>query len=362
MPAKRCATPWCAWPWGSRPRCDWASSTAFSSAEAVRGLVATTSAQWLSGSASTSSRSAEVAMTTLSTSCAWHRGCNCARVCRPLWPGMRQSTSSTLQCGQGPARSRASASSPLLNVSTPQPRERAACCSARRAASLSSTTSTRCAAKAGGAAPADASRPNSRVNEKLLPTPGTLCTCIVPPMSCTSLLLMVRPRPVPPKFRVVELSAWEKGLKMCSSLSAAMPTPVSRTTKRKPQRFGALLGTCSMPSTTSPRGVNLTALLARFSSTWPRRKGSPRSASAPAGTAPTTTSSSFLPTEADRMPARLSRMSERRKGTSSICSCLASILEKSRMSLTMLSSELPELVILRTRSRASGPRSCFSSK
>ena len=40
---------------------------------------------------------------------------------------------------------------------------------------------------------------------------------------------MVSPRPVPPKRRVVELSACAKGSKTVSSLSVGMPTPVSTT-------------------------------------------------------------------------------------------------------------------------------------
>src|SRR2546425_9127477 len=50
-----------------------------------------------------------------------------------------------------------------------------------------------------------------------------------PPMSSTSRLEMVRPRPVPPYWRVVDESACVKLSKMTSSLSAGMPMPVSET-------------------------------------------------------------------------------------------------------------------------------------
>ena len=42
---------------------------------------------------------------------------------------------------------------------------------------------------------------------KLLPRPGSLSTQMLPPISCTSRAQMVRPSPVPPNSRVVELSA-----------------------------------------------------------------------------------------------------------------------------------------------------------
>ena len=41
--------------------------------------------------------------------------------------------------------------------------------------------------------------------------------------------LIARPKPLPPNSRVTELSAWENASKMLSSLSAAMPGPVSIT-------------------------------------------------------------------------------------------------------------------------------------
>ena len=40
---------------------------------------------------------------------------------------------------------------------------------------------------------------------------------------------MESPRPVPPKRRVMEASAWVKGWKRCSWAEGGMPIPVSRT-------------------------------------------------------------------------------------------------------------------------------------
>jgi len=50
-------------------------------------------------------------------------------------------------------------------------------------------------------------RSNRAVNAKVLPRPGSLCTVICPPMRATSREAIVRPSPVPPYFRVVEVSS-----------------------------------------------------------------------------------------------------------------------------------------------------------
>ena len=59
---------------------------------------------------------------------------------------------------------------------------------------------------------ADAGR-KLAVKEKVLPRPGSLCNAMRPPISSTSRVQMVRPRPVPPNLRVVEPSAWRKASK-----------------------------------------------------------------------------------------------------------------------------------------------------
>ncbi len=48
------------------------------------------------------------------------------------------------------------------------------------------------------------------VNQNMLPSPGLLLTPIVPPMSSTSRLETANPKPVPPYFRVIDPSPWEK--------------------------------------------------------------------------------------------------------------------------------------------------------
>ncbi len=108
------------------------------------------------------------------------------------------------------------------------------------------------------------SQPNSE------PFPGSLITHSFPPISRTSSRQTGRPRPAPPKLRVLELSAWAKRSKMRSCWSAAMPGPVSRTSIRtvSPSRWTRTI--------TSPRLVNFTALAVRLASTWRTRIASPR--------------------------------------------------------------------------------------
>ena len=66
-------------------------------------------------------------------------------------------------------------------------------------------------------------------NQKRLPCPGSLATPTSPPISCARWRVIARPRPVPPKRRVVELSACVKAANSWPSCSGAMPMPVSRT-------------------------------------------------------------------------------------------------------------------------------------
>ena len=90
---------------------------------------------------------------------------------------------------------------------------------------LASSSITRTQLFAGPAAPATASvafcsgtsfppgcAPSAATGSRavnVLPAPGSLVTSMSPPIMRHSRRLMARPRPVPPYFRVVELSAWE---------------------------------------------------------------------------------------------------------------------------------------------------------
>ena len=72
------------------------------------------------------------------------------------------------------------------------------------------------------------------------------------------------PSPVPPKRRVMELSAWEKGLKIAAACSGVIPMPVSMTLNAI--RGRAASGGSSMRTSrrTPPNSVNLMALPIRL--------------------------------------------------------------------------------------------------
>ena len=63
----------------------------------------------------------------------------------------------------------------------------------------------------------------------------------LPPISSTSCRQIASPSPVPPNLRVVEESAWAKARNRRSWSSAAMPMPVSITSKRSGTRVGVLV-------------------------------------------------------------------------------------------------------------------------
>src|SRR5262249_556275 len=64
---------------------------------------------------------------------------------------------------------------------------------------------------------------------KVAPAPGVLLTATSPPIDWASLWTIESPSPVPPNFRVVELSPWTKGWNRRAICSAPSPIPVSVT-------------------------------------------------------------------------------------------------------------------------------------
>ena len=114
---------------------------------------------------------------------------------------------------------------------------------------------------------------------KVAPEPGRLLTVTSPSMSSASCLTIERPRPLPPKRRVIELSTCENGLNRRCCCSLEMPMPVSvtaSTTRAMPPSTGSALAR----SMTPPRSVNFSALDSRLKMTWRTRVGSPTKASA----------------------------------------------------------------------------------
>ena len=57
----------------------------------------------------------------------------------------------------------------------------------------------------------------------VVPRPGSLSTSTSPPIIWQNRRVIVRPRPVPPYFRVVEASAWVNGLEQPGDLLGRHP-------------------------------------------------------------------------------------------------------------------------------------------
>ncbi len=74
---------------------------------------------------------------------------------------------------------------------------------------------------------------------------------------------MDKPRPVPPKFLVVELSSCEKASNILPLFSGFIPIPVSFTSKRIFDML-FLIFEAVMFNSICPLSVNLTALLSKF--------------------------------------------------------------------------------------------------
>ncbi len=156
-------------------------------------------------------------------------------------------------------------------------------------------------------------------------------------MSSTSWAQMARPRPVPPKRRVVELSAWEKGSSRVARADGSMPMPVSATRKCTPSSPSR-----ETPTVTPPCSVNLTAFPTRLTRTWRRRSESPVTQAGTSSSMSTRRSSPLAWAWAEMVPATLRTAAPRSKSTSSMSSLPASILEKSRMSLMRPSRLWPD--------------------
>src|SRR6266481_1552940 len=116
------------------------------------------------------------------------------------------------------------------------------------------------------------------VKWKVDPTPRADSIQRRPPCSSTIRREIVSPRPVPPFFRVLELSAcWNSSKIVCRSASE-IPGPVSDTeTTKAPSEVCASIDT-------PPSSVNLMAFPARFRSTCVSRRSSPLPGGRSAGT------------------------------------------------------------------------------
>ena len=192
----------------------------------------------------------------------------------------RASPTTTRSQGRSPASN--SASMPPRRVSsavssTSMPHSASWWRTARRASGWASHSSTwRPRRPEGGSARASSMTGQRMVNQKVEPLPASLSRPMVPPICSTSFLEMTRPRPVPPKRRVAEVSAWVKAVNRRFWSAGLRPMPVSVTLTRRvaiPSGSGASSSMTRMVM--EPVSVNFTALLTRLRSTWRMRTGSP---------------------------------------------------------------------------------------
>ena len=230
-----------------------------------------------------------------------------------------------------------------------------------RFVSLSSTIRTRVPLRSivSGAAAAVSSISSRAVKAKVLPTPSALETDRLPPIIPTSCEAMFNPRPVPPKRRVVDASAWVKASKIFCCLAAGMPMPVSRTETRSSN--GSRVPLSSTRTAISPASVNLTALLSRLASTCRRRTGSPLTRSGRSEGQLKVSSMCFCWALAAVSCTTCSRVWRNGKATDSSSRRPASILDRSRMSLRISSSDSAEPLTMSRYSRWVASRSVASA-
>ena len=100
---------------------------------------------------------------------------------------------------------------------------------------------------------------------KTLPLPGSLSTEIRPPIRAVKRRHRESPSPVPPKRRVMDVSACEKGVKARESSSADIPMPSSLTTQAR-RTLSLFISSSSKAIRTVPRSENFSALPPRLSS------------------------------------------------------------------------------------------------
>ena len=219
--------------------------------------------------------------------------------------------------------------------------------SMRRFVALSSTTRTGKSCSFNGEASGVFSvdgfcKPNRAVKWNVLPRPTWLSTHTRPPINSASCAHIASPRPVPPYFRVVEVSACAKASKILFCFSIGMPIPVSVTEKCN---ITSVISRFSTPAcnTTSPRSVNLIAFPTRFTMIRPSRLGSPTRSSGMSGGKCDTSSRPFSCARTAStfiVSATVSRSSNSTRSNSSL---RASTFEKSRMSLIKSSSDAAEV-------------------
>ena len=192
------------------------------------------------------------------------------------------------------------------------------------------------------------------------PLPGSLVKVTSPPIIRQKFFVMARPRPVPPKSRVVEASAWANVSNTRACCSGVMPMPVSLTRKiiQSPLWEEASRAASSV---IFPFFVNLLALLRRLNKAWRTLVMSAFIAPRFGGQCISIVFEFFWTSN-----WTVALMSSSKLGISKVSrynSILpASILDKSSTSLINSSKCLPaRLIFLRSGMKLSCPVSCASS-
>ena len=110
------------------------------------------------------------------------------------------------------------------------------------------------------------------VKENVLPSPTMLFTLTSPCISSQSCLTIAKPNPVPPNWRVVEVSACVKDSNNELRCLGSIPIPVSITEhcKNEPSVVSSIFAV----TITSPFKVNLTALPIKLFKIWRNLFGS----------------------------------------------------------------------------------------
>ena len=285
----------------------------------------------------------------------------------PSIPGI--CTSSSARSNGPPPSMSARASAPEATATGSIPQRRARRMRISRLTSLSSTMSVRRPVRCGGLSVWNTRRtPGATsawsVNVNTLPTPTSLVAESAPSIISARRREIASPSPVPPYSRVVEASAWVNAPKTCASFSGGMPTPVSSMLNRSAHRCGggASGGSPETRTQTLPSCVNFTALERRLTSTCRTRVTSPTMA---IGAPSSITYASSIPFCAAGCATRSNASSTHRRtsiGASSTSSIPASIFEKSRMSLMMVSKASPEDRIVSTNPDCSASSGVSASR
>ena len=109
------------------------------------------------------------------------------------------------------------------------------------------------------------------VTMKRLPLPSSLSSVTLPPCNSTNLATRAKPRPVPSCGRVKPDSICVNARNNFAVSSKAMPIPVSHTVNRT---ASSPLGAVTLNPMCPPLGVNLTALVSKFTRICFKRLGS----------------------------------------------------------------------------------------